>query len=412
MYQAWWWLSFNLLSIGALAFYSMVEMACVSINKARLHFYAMEGSRPAKLLQQLLRHPSRLFGTTLIGVNLATVIGSECAREFHASIGVDPDLAPISQVILVVIFGELAPMFAARNYAEHVALLGSSLLYLSSLVLSPFLWSLEYLTNFIDRLMGGEHTPAERFLSKEELQKMLEIQESASEAVVNTELTTVSASLFKMHTQTVQAVIEPLDSLQLLPSDANITQLRSLWRKAPSNFIALYQRKPSDIVGIIYPRDVLRSSDNQRVSECARSPWFVTATTSLSHMIKQFCRNNQNLAIVIDASGCAIGVATFSAIINEVFGQTHSPSNDGKEYVALLWEKTLPGNMTVKSFEQQFGTRLDENEELTLGDLVIHHLDHHPNVGDKVMVGSYEITVKATFLLDIKTVSVTGARSE
>jgi len=103
----------------------MVEMACVSFNKVRLHYYVNQGNRRAIWLNYLLQHPFRLFGTTLIGVNVAMVVGSECSREFHSALGLSPDLAPLSQVIIVVIFAELAPMFAARHYAEHVAMLGA-----------------------------------------------------------------------------------------------------------------------------------------------------------------------------------------------------------------------------------------------------------------------------------------------
>lgn len=406
MSMAWWWLLCNILAIIALAFYSMIEMACVSINKARLYFYAMKGSQRASWLQQLLNQPSRLFGTTLIGVNLATVVGSECAREFHASLGLDPDLAPISQVILMVIFGELAPMFAARHYAEHVALAGAPLLYFSARLLTPLLWSLQLLTDLINRLSGGKETSSDKFLSREELQKMLEAQEGGGELPIDQELSSVSASLFKMHNQTVGAVMTSLHTLTLLPADTTISRLREVWSLTPTAYAAIYQGKASNIVGIIQPRDVLRAKDERRVSDYARSPWFVTMTTTLSHMIRQFRRNNQNIAIIIDAHGSASGAATFNAILNEVFGGTTATTTGWLG--TLLWEKTLPGSMTVEAFHQQFGVLLDEDTDLSLSSLVVKRLGHHPNVGDKLTIGPYEMTVKATSLLEIKSLSVTG----
>ncbi len=114
----------NFLSIIMLAFYSMTEMACVSFNKVRLQYYVSKGMKRAIWLNALLQHPSRLFGTTLIGVNIAMFFGSEFSRQFYSSIGLNPDWSPLTQVILVVIFGELAPMFAARRYPEHVSILG------------------------------------------------------------------------------------------------------------------------------------------------------------------------------------------------------------------------------------------------------------------------------------------------
>ena len=113
------WLLLNFLSIVVLAFFSMSEMACVSFNKIRLQYYFSKGNTRAIWLNHLLHNPSRLFGTTLIMVSLAMVIGSECAREFHSSIGLDPDLAPLTQVILVVIFGE-RPLFSRQDVTRNM----------------------------------------------------------------------------------------------------------------------------------------------------------------------------------------------------------------------------------------------------------------------------------------------------
>ena len=105
----------------------MIEMACVSFNKVRLEYYVSKGKKRALWLSFLLHHPAYLFGTTLIGVNVALIIGSECARRFYAALGLNPDLAALTQILLVLIFAEISPMFAGRRYAEHVASLVSEL---------------------------------------------------------------------------------------------------------------------------------------------------------------------------------------------------------------------------------------------------------------------------------------------
>lgn len=174
-----WWLFFNLLSIFLLGFYSMMEMACVSFNKIRLHYYVYKGNKRAKWLNYLLHHPFRLFGTTLIGVNVSMVVGSECAREFHSAVGLDPDLAPLSQVILVVIFGELAPMFAARLFPEYIAMMGVPLIYASAKLLSPALKLIGLISNLVNFFIKGKSHDADIFLSQEELQNILEEQGDA-----------------------------------------------------------------------------------------------------------------------------------------------------------------------------------------------------------------------------------------
>lgn len=134
-----------ILSLIVQGFYSMLEMACVSFNRVRLQFYVSQGNRRAKWLSNLLNNPTRLFGTTLIGVNATMQFGSECARRFYSSIDLSPDWAPITQIFIVLIFAELAPMFAARRYAENVVMLGIPIIYLTSFVLRPVIIVLDWI---------------------------------------------------------------------------------------------------------------------------------------------------------------------------------------------------------------------------------------------------------------------------
>ena len=111
------WFILTILFIMIQAFYSMLEMAAVSFDKARLHYFVKKGKSQARWLSFLLEKPGRLFGTTLILVNVALQIGSECSRQFYQALGVSANYAPLSQVVLVVIFAELSPMLAARRYS-------------------------------------------------------------------------------------------------------------------------------------------------------------------------------------------------------------------------------------------------------------------------------------------------------
>ena len=115
-------LGFTLLAVIIQGFFALFEMACVSFNKVRLQFFASQGKKKAIWLSELIQQPSRLFGTTLIGIAASLQIGSECARRFYEAIGFDPDWTPLSQLILVVIFGELVPMFTARRHPEQIAM--------------------------------------------------------------------------------------------------------------------------------------------------------------------------------------------------------------------------------------------------------------------------------------------------
>lgn len=399
------WLIFNLFSVMVLAFYSMLEMACISFNKVRLQYYVMKGKKRAIWLSELMQNPSNLFGTTLIGVNVATFVGSECAREFHAAIGVNPDWAPISQVVLVIIFGELAPMFAARHYAEHVAMLGAPLIYFSSKVMAPILWVLEYINKIGDWIVGSKQDHSEVYLNQDELKKMIGAEDDGERSEQD-DVSLIAANIFHLKEKIAKDIMTPIDKVFALPSDATVTQMRNSLNRNRSIHVLVYHKNIRNIVGIALPRDVIRASGNRRVRDFARSPWFVTEKTSVLQLIKQFRTNNQNAAIVINELGQAQGIITLDDLFKYVFEVKVSKESRPKKMIIV--DKTIPGSMTVEEFEEEFGVQLAEDEFLTVSEVLEKELERHPSVGESVYIAPYEFTVKETALLDVKTIRVTN----
>jgi putative hemolysin len=409
MDSAFFWLLCNLISIIVLAFYSMMEMACVSYNQVRLHFYVSKKKKMALWLSYLLKNPSRLFGTTLIGVNVAMFAGSECARRFHESIGIDPNFAPISQVLAVVILAELAPMFAARHYPEHVAKMGVSLIYFSSKILSPIIEILSLISRLVNRVMGSKSTEQELFLSQEELQKILEEQDEEGMHEANSEMMgVITTNIFRLKNKLVKDVMIPLNEVPLLPSNATIAQVLNLMSKNPMEYLALYHLRRENIVGIAKPRDLVKAAESKRLRDYVESPWFITKTSHLGDILKQFKYNHENVAVVLNESGLGVGVITLDMVLGEIFGKTETQAKSSETTLLLLKDKTFPGHFTVGEFKKQFRVSLSENMEETLSNLIKENLPHPPEIGDSVSVSGMELTVKEASLLEIKSVSVSS----
>jgi putative hemolysin len=161
-------LFFTLLAVGIQGLFALFEMATLSCSRIRLQYYASIGNKRAVWLNALLKRPAHFFGTTLIGINAALQIGSECSRRFYESIHLDPDLAPITQVLLAVIFGELSPMFAARRHPSQIALALVPLMSVISRLLLPFIWVFDLLSRGVYRCFGTSKE-APSFLSREEV---------------------------------------------------------------------------------------------------------------------------------------------------------------------------------------------------------------------------------------------------
>ncbi|MBS4169042.1 hemolysin family protein [Parachlamydia sp. AcF125] len=406
-FSAWWWLFFNFLSIVVLAFYSMVEMACVSLNKVRLHYYVSQGNTRAIYLNYLLQNPARLFGTTLIGVNVAMVIGSECAREFFTSLGLSPDWAPIPQIFLVVIFGELSPMFAARHYSENVAMLGAPLLYASAKLMSPILWATHQASKIGSKLLNQPSSEPDLFLSQEELQKILEEhgEDRGPGGSPSEEFNDIAANIFHLRIKNAAQIMTRIQSIPMIPSNGTIAQMRAILKKTGADYLPVYHKDPSNIVGIAFPRDLVRLPPTKRVRDHARPAWFVTENTKTMQILKHYRRNNQSVAVILNDQGAAVGLLNLDDLLEEIIGKVGEEAST-KQKTKWLMERTFPGDMRVADFNKQFEAKLDEEGDLTLAQLVAKVLGYAPEVGDSIYIEPFELEVKETSLRGAKTITV------
>jgi CBS domain containing-hemolysin-like protein len=332
------------------------------------------------------------------------VVGSECAREFHAAIGLNPDLAPLSQVLLVIVFGELAPMFAARHYAEHVAMLGVPLVYASAKILTPALWVIGWISKAASLLFRGKQSPEDIFLSQEELQAILEEHGEETPRTVTQEFNAISRNIFLLRHKDAQQILSPLNIFPRLPSNATIVQMKNLIRETNADFVMVYYQDPTNIVGIAFPRDLVRIPESKRIRDYARPPWFVTEKTKLTQILQQFQHNNQRVAIIIDKKGKALGLITLDDLLYEVLGEAEY--NPAIEKSRFILERTFSGDLTVGAFNHEFGVILNSNEKLTLSQLMSKELGHHPEEGESVYIEPFELTAKEASLLEIKSVIV------
>ena len=381
----------------------MMELSIVSFNRVRLQFYVSKGNRRAQWLGSLLNHPTRLFGTTLIGINAAMQFGSECGRRLYASMDLNPSWAPITQVLIVLIFAELAPLFAARRYAEHVAMLGIPFLYVTSMILRPIIAILDLICRLIHSLFGVK-TPSGLYLNREDLQKAIEGRDDPQ----GERFDPVLVNLFGLKSKTAKDLMEPLKEMKVISLEDTVGNLKALLSLQPLPFVPIYHKSPPNIVGLIFPRDLLRLADAAPLRNCCRFPWFIAETTSVLEIIKSFRSNNQSVAIVLGEKRQAIGILTLDAVVDEIFGdrkdwvsETHKVFGQ-KVFVA----RSFPGGALVSEVNQALGIELSNEKELTLEQLIQKYLKRRIEDGDTVRIGQYELSIEAISLISKRTVFI------
>jgi len=401
------WKYFLIMTLSCIvvqAFFSMMEMAYVSFNTVRLQYYVSKNSKRAIWIAKLLKDPTQLFGTTLVGINLTLQMGSEASRHFYKSIGFSPDLAPLTQVILVLILAELAPMFAGRKYAEHAAMLGSPVVYGCSILLRPINLFCDLLCKIVYKFLG---TPANTslLLSREELQKVLEEQEDSSSKA---DFSHIVKNIFTLKSKAAKDLMQPLSSILMIPSHSTLEEMQSVVKERFVAYVPVFHKNIQNIVSIVYPRDLLRLPLSAKIRDYGRVPWFITENTSILQILKQFRRNNQSIAVVLDDSGIAVGVLTLDEIVDEIFGQFDNWMAFGAtipQLQPIFIDRTFSGDMLISDLNKEFHSHL-ETEAETLEEFMVEHLGHVPIKGESVRAGRFLFTIEEAPLIGEKMISV------
>lgn len=404
------WLLLTILCLIIQAFFAMEEMAAVSFNKARLHYYVNKGNKRAMWLNFLLQKPARLFVTTLMMINIALQVGSECSRQFYEALGLPPNIAPLTQIFLVVIFAELAPMFAARRAAEHAVMLGIPVVYFTSRLLTPLIVIINYFSQIINYLIRGKKRDTSEFsLNREELEKIFELHDSNADGNTNENelFNNIVSNIFLFRNKTAAEVMEPLNTITMAPSNCTVRHMRNILKHAYYDYLPVYHRSKLNIIGIAFPRDLLNIPDSARIRDYAHPPWFLTQKANIMDILQQFQRNRHTVAVILDHAGNAIGMLALKDILEEVFGE-HDPQKTScidlrHQYIV---EGKFPGDMSILDFDHQFNTNLSVHKAKTLAHLFNKVLGHPPQKGESIKLDNLEFTVEETSILGIKTISV------
>ena len=398
------WLISTLSWTLLMSFYSTQEMACISFNKLRLEYYVTEKKKWAIQLHNLLKHPTGLFCTTLLGVNLALMASSECARRLYESLGWNPNLAPLTQIPFVLIFGELVPMFAARVYSEHTAKLGMPLLSLSAKLLTPISNIVDLLFQQLNRLMGGRQMKEPTaFLSRDELQRMIEESELPKTASEAQHVNDIIANIFSIRNKQAFQLMERLVQIPCISTQTTIKDLRTIFQTTECTYIPVYHRYKQKIIGIVRPQDVLEAQENKKIADFVQSVSFVSENTTGFELIKLLQRQNPSVGLVLNSTGIPVGIISIDTIFEELFSQ-----EDDKNALSTPYhiEKSFPADTSIVDFNEAYGLRIDSQGCRTFAELIEHILGRAAAPHDALFIEPVEIIVKEISLFKAKTILI------
>jgi magnesium and cobalt transporter len=173
-----------------------------------------------------------------------------------------------------------------------------------------------------------------------------------------------------------------------------------------------------NIAGILLAKDLLRmyaSATREKfdIREYMRPAVFVPESKRLNVLLKEFRRNRNHMAIVVDEYGGVSGLVTIEDVIEQIVGEiddefdVEDDSNIRRESERQF---AVRGVTRIDEFNEYFSVTLPEGEYDTVAGLVMKQLGRLPRRGETLGIEGFEFRVVRSDRRRIDTLRVTSPR--
>jgi CBS domain containing-hemolysin-like protein len=396
------------------AFFSGSETAFFSLSRFSVAELEKGGSR-RRAIAGLLRSPRMLLVTILFGnllVNIAsTSVVTALAIKLFGTKGVG--YAMLVMTFLILVFGEITPKSLAMKRAVTFAVAAAPLVRFLMFVFTPVRLLLGGIAEFAverSRRIFGDTSDA---YGARELATAVEF--GHHEGLFDRFEKELLTNLFLFVETTVREIMTP--RVEVFSLDVNTSLNESVIPVRDRGFsrVPLYDGQSDNIVGVLFAKDLLRYSREERISlrEIMRPARFVPDSKKIRYLFGELIAAKQHMIMVVDEFGSFDGIVTLEDILEEIFGRIR----DRREPLIEEYLRSdddhivVEGSMHLEDFNGIFVSELESREVETVAGYLIERIGRIPREGESFMIGDLRFLVlsaETTRVNKLKIERITG----
>jgi putative hemolysin len=412
------WLELALILVAILAngFFAGSELALVSARPARLTQLRDERVRGAGTALALKREPDAMLATIQIAITLvstlASAVGGATAIEAltpwferlpvpGAHVWGEPlalGLVILAITYVSLVLGELVPKAlalrdpesAACRVARPIAALIRAAAWLSRILTRS--------TRAVLTVIGQRDAPTAPLVSEDEIRYL--VREGATQGVLEPRESELVHRVFEFTDTLVRTVMVPRHKILALDV---ATPPGEVLAKAVAHGRTRYpvvRGSVDEPVGVVVIKDLLRCAAESRppVLETLLHPGlFVPENARVSEVLREFQRQQRNLALVVDEYGRTVGLVTVEDCLEEIVGEIREERETGGPPLLLRLPDgavVIDGAATIRDLREQAGLPLEESPDYqTVAGYLLYMLHAVPQPGAAVTAHGYVWTV-------------------
>ena len=252
----------------------------------------------------------------------------------------------------------------------------------------------------------------------ESLTDIMEILRTAEQnTVIDADALSIIEGAMQVTDMQVREVMIPRSQMiTVKATEAPEDYINNIIDSAHSRFPVIGE-STDDVKGILLAKDLLPlvlkgELKKNTVSDLLRPASIVSESKRLNQLLKEFKKNRNHMAIVVDEYGGISGLVTIEDILEQIVGEIEDEHDiDDEAMIKRLseGEYNVKAHMPIGEFNDYFSVELPDHEFDTIGGLVLKKFERLPRRGDHTSLYGFKVTIlnadnRSIRLLNIKKV--------
>ena len=396
-------LLFLVVLLGFSAFFSGVETALFSLPRFTVEKLRQRKPARGEIIFRLLSRPRHLLISIVTGNMLVNILSSALAERFSFVLFSSSPLKSVAWIFstvvmtfIILIFCEVGPKVLAINRSEQVSLKVAPAIFLFERLVLPLRVVVQTVSDFIISFWERRNPHREFPLSREELETALD--HGSREGTLGGEEKKMISEIFKLGGKSVRQLMTPRNEIVSFEIDTPLEKIDAVIREKEYSRIPIYSGKLENVVGILYPKDLLiarvRGIERPVLDDLLRRPFFIPETMKASLLLKEFLDRKIHIALAVDEYGGLAGLITMDDLVEEIIGEIRERGEIPPGYQVVEEDTVqLPGRLELNYLNKEFGLELSGENNVTLGGFLSERLGRLPQPGDCCLLDDLRFTV-------------------
>lgn len=196
----------------------------------------------------------------------------------------------------------------------------------------------------------------------------------------------------------VREVMTPRPDIVALPEAATIGELRALFREQEYSRFPVFKESLDNIAGFVFVKDLVGLDvvdETRPITPLLRPAAVVPESKRVPELLKQFQRQQTQIAVVVDEYGGTAGLVTIEDLLEEIVGEIRDEYDVESEPIVEESDGRFAfnGKVDIDEVGQRLGVHIEREGFETVGGYLLTHLGRVPAVGERFDVDGLHIEV-------------------